>query len=165
MLELIGAFSLETIIIILLVGIPALIKFIAWCKNVYKEREKFKQENINKGRDLERQEEAQQLRQTQIEAEQQRQAVEIAELRKMIKLLIESDILNTRAWIKEQHEKWMPRQCIDSQTLDILSQRFNVYEKEGGNSWAKILVDDLKELPTVTIVPISTIAHQENTEG
>jgi hypothetical protein len=35
-----------------------------------------------------------------------------------------------------------------------LEQRYAVYSAEGGNSWAKKLMDELRALPVVTIVPI-----------
>ena len=33
---------------------------------------------------------------------------------KLIQLLIKSDELDIKSWIKLQHEKWVPRKCIDS---------------------------------------------------
>ena len=73
----------------------------------------------------------------------------------LIELLIASDELDIKSWIKMQHEKWIPRQCIDSQTLDLLAQRFEIYEQEGGNSWAEKLVNELKALPVVTAIPVT----------
>ena len=67
-----------------------------------------------------------------------------------IDLLIQSDELTIKAWIKEQHEKWVAFQCIDSQSLELLTQRFNIYQQEGGNSWAEKLIDEIKELPIIT---------------
>jgi hypothetical protein len=65
-------------------------------------------------------------------------------------LLTESDKLNTKAWIKEQHDKWIPLGFIDSQSLDLICARYAIYELEGGNGWAKKMVDEIKALP-VTI--------------
>jgi hypothetical protein len=39
---------------------------------------------------------------------------------KLIELLIQSDELDIKSWIKTQHERWMPLGYIDSQMLDLL---------------------------------------------
>jgi len=44
----------------------------------------------------------------------------IVKQQKQIDLLVKSDELDIKSWIKAQHEKWIPRKCIDSQTLDLL---------------------------------------------
>ena len=38
----------------------------------------------------------------------------VSQQKELIEQLTESDMLNTKAWIKEQHEKWIALQCIDS---------------------------------------------------
>jgi hypothetical protein len=68
--------------------------------------------------------------------------------------------LDIKSWIKAQHEKWIFKGCIDSQMLDLLEQRYAIYTAEGGNSWAKKLMDELRALPTVTVVSLSDI-HSE----
>lgn len=161
-LELLSTFSLETIIIILFIGIPALFKLIGWCKNIYKEREQFKQENVDKGKAIEKKEEQKEARLTNGEARMTELEKDVHDLKiiaerqqELIELLITSDELDIKSWIKMQHEKWIPRQCIDSQTLDLLAQRFEIYEQEGGNSWAEKLVNELKALPVVTVIPVA----------
>jgi hypothetical protein len=79
---------------------------------------------------------------------------------KMIELLIASDELSIKAWIKEQHETWMPLGCIDSQTFELLEARYKIYVDEGGNSWAKKLMDDLRGLPVVTVIPLQDVHHE-----
>lgn len=167
MLELLSTFSLETVIIILFVGIPALFKLIGWCKKIYKEREDFKQENVNKGKAIEKKEEQKEARLSNGEARMTQLEADVRDLKtiaerqqELIELLIASDELDIKSWIKMQHEKWMPRQCIDSQTLDLLAQRFEIYEREGGNSWAEKLVNELKALPVVTVIPTRDINEQ-----
>ena len=53
MAELISTFGIGTVIIILLMGIPVIVNFIKWCKDLWATREKFKQENIQKGIEIE----------------------------------------------------------------------------------------------------------------
>ena len=78
----------------------------------------------------------------------------VSQQKELIEQLTESDMLNTKAWIKEQHEKWIALQCIDSQSLDLVLQRYKIYAKEGGNGWAQKMVEEIKALPTITVIPI-----------
>ena len=166
--EIITTYGLTTIVIVLLVVIPTLIRFLSWCKETWQKREDFKEESIKKGIAIEQKKEAEEIYKE--ETEKRIKALENAvlqltklqaEQKKAIDLLIESDQLDIKSWIKTQHETWMPRQCIDSQTLDLLTQRFAIYEKEHGNGWAKKMVDELKALPVVTVIPITQPHEQE----
>ena len=168
MVELISTYGVATVLIILLIGIPALVNFIKWCKGLWATRENFKQENIEKGKAMEARAEAKEARLEKDEAHIKLLEDNLTELKKIaaeqqkqINLLVRSDELDIKSWIKTQHEIWIPKKCIDSQTLDILEQRFAIYQEEGGNSWAKKLVDELRALPVVTIVPIQDI-HDES---
>lgn len=170
MTELISTFGIETVIIVLLVGIPAIVNFIKWCKGLWSTREKFKQENIQKGIEIEARAEEKEARLMHgeariqhLESDVQDLKVLIANQQQLIELLIKSDELDIKSWIKAQHEKWVSRNCIDSQTLDLLEQRYAIYEREGGNSWAKKLVEELRALPTVTVVTIQDI-HDSSRE-
>ena len=167
MAELIGAFGIGTVVIVLLVAIPTLVNFITWCKGLWQKRTTFIAENVEKGRQKEKEEEAEEHRFQNGELRMSQTETNVSDLKKIIQkqqtqidLLIESDKLNIKTWIKEQHEKWMPRKCIDSQTLELLCARYKLYTLEGGNSWAEKLYKELKALPVVTVVPISEI-HEE----
>ena len=159
-IELISSYGLIPVLVILAVCIPAFFNFIKWCKDIYAKREAFKQENINRGKQIEAAEESEEQRLKDGESRMSKTEKDVKDLTKLIQqqaelieLLVQSDELNIKSWIKEQHERWIPRQCIDSQTLDLLEQRYAIYTKEGGNSWAKKLMDELRALPTVTVVP------------
>lgn len=139
-------------------------KIIHWCKDTWKKREEFKQQYVQKGREIERQEEHQddrfvngEARMTQLEKDVGDLKTIIQKQQELIELLIKSDELDIKSWIKAQHERWIPLGCIDSQTLELLEQRFAVYTKEGGNSWAEKLVKELRALPTVVNLPITEI--------
>lgn len=168
MAELLATYGVGTVIIILLVGIPAIVNFIKWCKDLWNTRERFKQEQVQKGRDQEARAEKEESRLTHGEARMSNLEDEVKDLKALaqrqqalIELLIKSDELDIKSWIKTQHEKWIPRQCIDSQTLELLEQRYAIYTKEGGNSWAEKLVKELRALPTVTVVAIHDI-HEDS---
>lgn len=168
MVELITNFGLGSIIIVLLITIPSLFNFIGWCKKMWEKREKFKQDSFNKGHAAAEAEEKEDHRFTDGE-------VRIAELEKIAKdmqkmwqeqmkindRITRSDKLAIKTWIKEQHGIWMKKGCIDSQTLELLEERYEIYKEEGGNSWAKRLMDDLRSLPVAIIIPISEIHEEE----
>lgn len=164
MAELISTFGISTVVIVLLVGIPCIIGFITWCKNLWNAREKFKKEQRNIGRSQEREEEAEENR--FISGESRIASLELIiaqqeklynELKKSNDRLIESDRLAIKTYIKEQHDIWVPKGCIDGQVLELLEDRFKIYTEEGGNSWAEKLMNDMRALPIVIVVPISEI--------
>ena len=169
MAGLIETFGLGTVVIILIVGIAAIVGFIEWCKKLWSKRKAFAQENQQLGmqqeHDLEEREarlEKGEARMDALEANVQK-LTEIAEnQQRMIELLVQSDELDIKSWIKAQHEKWIPLGCIDSQTLDLLEQRYAIYTKEGGNSWAKKLVEEMRALPTATVVPVPELYREHH---
>lgn len=161
MTELITTFNITTVVVILLIAIPALINFISWCKKTWQQREAFKNANIEQGKKIEAEAEAAEARLEDGEARMSELEEAVKALKDiaahqedMIELLVESDKLNIKCWIKMQHEKWIPRGCIDSQTLDLLEARYKIYAKEGGNSWAEKLMNELRALPTVTVIAV-----------
>ena len=154
MTALITTYGILPVLITLLVGIPAIVNFIGWCKSTWAKREKFKQEAIQKGRKQEREEEAEENRFSSgearidaLEANVKLLTTMVTQQKEMIERLTRSDMLDIKSWIKVQHEKYMNQGWIDSQALDLLCQRHEIYKEEGGNSWADCLVDDLKKLP------------------
>ena len=162
MAELIATFGFEPVIIILLIAIPSIISMISWCKKLWGQRENFKQANIAQGRSLEKREEQEEERFSSGEARIQDLELQMKTLtdiiikqQTQIDLLIQSDELDIKSWIKTQHEKWMPKKHIDSQILDLLEQRYAVYTKEGGNSWAEKLMKELRTLPTYSVESLS----------
>ena len=156
------------IILTLLLGIPAIVNFIKWCKEIWKVRQKFRDDAVNEGKNIEKATEAEQFRFAEgesrisaLESTVEKLSTVIEQQHELIKQLRVSDMLSIKAWIKDQHEKWMQKGWIDSQALDLLSQRYEIYEKEGGNHWAKKLVDELKGLPVLTAADLSDIARKD----
>lgn len=154
---LIGKIGLDTIIIVLVVCVPYLIKICKFIINFVKESRKSKEELIAEGR---RQAQAeQQLNQrfengedriTALEEEEADAEKRIAALEAKVDLLMESDQQAIKAWIKAQHDKWMPKKYIDNYTLQLLDKRYAIYVKENGNSWAEDMVNDLRALTVVS---------------
>ena len=167
MIELISTYGLSTVVIILLAGIPCIIGFISWCKKIWNNREAFKKEQRNLGRAQEREEEAEEQRFTsgetriaQLELLVEQQAEMIKELKQITKRLEKSDRLAIKTYIKEQHDIWVPKGCIDGQVLELLEERFKIYQAEGGNSWAEKLMTDMRALPIVVVVPVAELDNK-----
>lgn len=163
MIQLLTTTPLLTIVLVLLVFVPAIVNFISWCKKTWAKREEFKQQNIEKGKQMEREDETEELRftagETRIKTLEDNvgKLTEIAEnQQKMIKRLTESDMLDIKSWIKDKHEKYMAQGWIDVHALDLLCSRHGIYKQEGGNSWADCLVEELKSLPHTP--PVTRVA-------
>lgn len=158
--QLITTFSIGTIIVVLVLGVPSIVNFIRWCKGLYAEREAFKKENFKKGQKAEHEiveEEnrfsAGEKRITKLENKLEKLLQKIDELNHRMDLYLESDQLDIKAWLKEQHEKWMHRGVIDSHSLDLINRRYEIYREENGNGWAKKMVEeDINSLPVVTYI-------------
>lgn len=84
------------------------------------------------------------------------------ELAGLIKLLVESDQQNIKAWMKDQHERWMACGYIDSFALDLMEKRYAIYKKEHGNGWALKIMTDIRALPAIEILPIENIHDQQD---
>lgn len=159
-----AVYDIWAVILITVISFAILLGMVEWIKKTWAKREAFKQENIERGKRLEAEAEAREARLVHGEARMDALEANVQKLtalaeaqQKMIELLIQSDELDIKSWIKAQHERWIPLGCIDSQTLELLEQRYSIYTKEGGNSWAEKLVKELRALPTVVNLPINEI--------
>lgn len=160
-LDFLSAYPLWAVLVIAIITIYATVTTIGWIKGLWQKRKTFQQNAMHEG-------EVHQAQVDQQHAEERRQDDRIKllednlkelttmakESQKQTDMLIRSDKLSTKAWIKEQHEKWISLQCIDSQSLELICDRFEIYKEEGGNSWAEKLVNEIKELPVVIVIPI-----------
>lgn len=71
---------------------------------------------------------------------------------KLMNLLIESDKDDIKAWITEKHHYYCyVQKYIDDYSLDCLEKRFKHYEDEGGNSFVSHLMDEIRQLPRISI--------------
>lgn len=157
MAELLSAFSLETILIILIVSIPYLIKGVKAIYKFFQHMAERRQATLQEGRNMEREEQQiktrfengenrignLETRESELEAILKRQ-------QELIDLLVISDELDIKAWIKAQHDKALLKKSLDSETRDLLEQRFAIYKKEGGNGWAEQMMKDIRNMPVVT---------------
>lgn len=169
MAELLATFSLEAILIILCVVIPGIIKGITWVIKTVSAARKKKQELQQQGANELREEQeietrfsAGENRMTELECEDKKIEAILEKQQKQIDLLIRSDELDIKAWIKQQHEHWTHIGAIDSESLSLVLDRFQVYTNEGGNSWAERMVKDIKALPIVTAIELQDYKKQQH---
>lgn len=160
----ITTWGVTSIVAILMVTIPAIVNFIKWCKGLYAEREAFKKEHFKKGQKAEHKSIEEENRFSQgekriaaLENVTQQILEKIDKLTRNMDLYLESDQLDIKAWLKEQHEKWMHKGAIDSHSLDLVNRRFAIYTKEDGNGWAKKMVEDINKLPVITAIPATEV--------
>lgn len=153
---LIEKIGLDTIIIVLIVCIPSIIKItksiIGWFKDVRKSKDELIEEGRQQERakqQLETRFENGEARMSALEREEADAEERICTLEAKVSLLLESDQQAIKTWIKAQHDKWMPKKYIDSYTLELLDKRYAIYVKEEGNSWAEDMVKDLRSLTVV----------------
>lgn len=67
-----------------------------------------------------------------------------------IDMLIESDKADIKAYVTEKHHYFVyDKKWIDDHSLDSLEKRFEHYEAEGGNSFVKGLMSEIRQLPKI----------------
>lgn len=72
----------------------------------------------------------------------------VEQLTKKVNILLDSDKDDIKAFITRQHHYFCYQlKEIDDQSLDCIEKRFTHYQQEGGNSYIKNLMEELRELP------------------
>ena len=65
-----------------------------------------------------------------------------------LEILTTSDMHDTKGWIVEQYYKFYVHQgWIDEYNMEVIERRFEDYEREGGNSYIRTLVERIWSLP------------------
>lgn len=161
LLQLLSNYPIWTVILITVASIIIILKLIEWGKKTWQKRQDFKTAAMHEGEKHQQQEDLAQHEKESLEKRIKELENHYSEMEKIFQkqqetldLLKESDELNIKAWIKAQHDRWMPSGCIDSQSLELICQRFAIYQKEGGNSWAERMVEDIEQLTIVTNIPL-----------
>ena len=62
--------------------------------------------------------------------------------------LVQSDIDDIKSYIVKQYHFFMAQGWIDDFSMDTIEKRYSHYEREGGNSYVKSLVEKLRQLPS-----------------
>lgn len=151
MKELIETFSIKEFLIFLItlaLAVKGFVSFGDWSyerlKKHFKKQNK-QENNISLIQDQinDHQEEYDILRKNQKNLER-----DLIDVINKINLLIDSDKDDIKSYITEKHHYFCYEvQWIDDYSLDCIEKRFKHYEKEGGNSFIKDLMEELRELP------------------
>lgn len=151
MIDLLTQYSLSDIlmfVIILAIGIRGFLTFWDWAVarltkifNKENQKEKEKEEIDNQFVELEQ-------RVDVLTNNQDNMQQSMRNILDKIDLLISSDKDDIKAFITEKHHYFCyEKQWIDDYSLDCLEKRFGHYKDEGGNSFIKDLMDEIRALP------------------
>lgn len=167
MSTLLTTYSITTILLILIVAIPAIIKAITWIINIVKKHHANLQEAFDDGHDAAQEEEAVEERfeagedfmkklderETTLEQIMKDQQEQIGLLRSEVKTLTDSDNLNIKQDIKKTWVRVVQQgHHIDYHDLDVLRARFEIYKERGGNSWAAQMMNEINAHAAITQV-------------
>lgn len=140
MTQLLTHYSISEIllfIVILAIAIKKFVEFIDW----YKKRTSQAVHEADKPVELE---------ETIDKHEQQLSEIksQLSDIKNSINLLIQSDKDDIKQSITKQHHYFCYKiGSIDDYSLDCLEKRFSHYKDEGGNSFVKTLMDQVRMLP------------------
>ena len=160
MTELLENFSLSQIVfyaIILFVALKELVDFVSWWLEKYRDRFDI---SYNKKRDKEILEERlsgydsqinnllNQVQKLDIKLDKidRNFNSSIESIQGQVSLLIDSDKNDIKSWMVEKHHDFMTKGQIDDYSMNVIELRFQNYREEGGNSYVKSLVEDLRKL-------------------
>ena len=151
MLELLGTYSLTqivTFIILLAIAVKEGITLVIWFKDFFKK--KFNDDMKNTVATKERNEQICKIKedmQTLIDS-QEKIFKEIESFKQQLEMIIESDKDDIKSWITEKHHFYcFERKWIDDYSMDCIEKRYGHYKDEGGNSFIKELMNELRSLP------------------
>nr|DAK39047.1 MAG TPA: nucleoporin [Caudoviricetes sp.] len=87
----------------------------------------------------------------------------VANINNSIPMIIESDVETFRTYLVDTYERCKESGTINIYTLQTLAKRFKNYQKEGGNTWAKTLMEAIEKFEPTTIPAIDEYyAKKEN---
>lgn len=151
MIALFEQYSISEILIftfILALAIKSLISFFDWA--IEKLRKIFNKEHkrINQKEEIEKRLKQENDIIKSLQGKQQKTDEILNDLTEKIDMLIESDKDAIRAYITKEHHYFCNEQkWIDDFSLDCIQRRFKHYEEQGGNSFIKNFMEDLRGLP------------------
>lgn len=147
MITLLQSYSIHEILIfavVLALAIKSLISFFDWIIEKLKKIFNKQYKKINQKESIEKRLEMIKSLQKQ----QQRTDQILKVLSEKIDMLIESDRDDIRSYItKEHHYFCYQKKWIDDFSLDCIEKQYTHYVDEGGNSFIKGFMDELRSLP------------------
>lgn len=172
MTELLAMVPLATIILILIVCVPQIIKFVNWIISIVKKHQSNQQEAFEAGREAEQEEfeeeqrfEAGEARIGELEKKESNLELMMRNQQEQINSLVTSDNLNIKQTIKRTWEKVVKfNQPIDAYDLSVLEERYTLYASRGGNSWAKTMMEEIRKKATTTSPAPLKPEHKDDDE-
>ena len=142
--QLLKTYSIQEIllfIVMLAAAIKGVVSWIEWA--ISKLKTKFnKEEETREIRD-DLKKNIEEIKKSQLETNN---AIQV--LTGKVNLLMDSDKDDIKAWITEKHHHFCYELgYIDDYNLDCIEKRYSHYEVEGGNSFVRTLMDEIRELP------------------
>ena len=140
MIQLFTNYTVSEIIIfffVLILAIKKLVDFIDW----YKKRTRQAVEEADKPAQLEQAIDKHEHQLSEIKSQ-------LSDIKQSINLLIESDKDDIKQSITKEHHYFCYKLgSIDDYSLDCLERRYSHYTDEGGNSFVKTLMEQVRMLP------------------
>lgn len=160
MSTLLTTYSITTIVLILIVAVPAIFKFVKWVIDIVKKHKSNQQEAFDQGYEAAQEDEEVEERfeageefMRRLDEREDRLETLLANQQKMIEnqqtqinYLADSDNLKIKA---DVYETWLrvvkERKPIDAYELSLLNDRYAIYEARGGNSWAHDQMQEIRK--------------------
>lgn len=124
-------------IIVLAIGIKKLVQFIDWAKKRTKQA-------------VQQAEQPTQLKKITDQHEEQISSIQddVTSIKNSVNLLIESDKDDIKQSLTKDHHYFCYKlKSIDDYSLDCMEKRYSHYTDEGGNSFVKTLMQEVRALP------------------
>lgn len=140
---LLATYSIKEIIIsmiMLIVAMKGSFDFFDWIKLKYKEKfDKDYQQKISEAsyEDMEK----------KIDVLTETINTRLNNIENSIKRLTDSDMHDIKGWIVEKHHSLTMQGWVDDFTMDTIEKRYSDYKAEGGNSYIKGLMEEIRSLP------------------
>jgi small-conductance mechanosensitive channel len=149
--DLLNNYSLSEILTFLVIFCLAIKGFFTfWDWAIERLRKTFNKETQQETKLAAMQEQINQCNNNFLKVEKEQAAVEdkLSDMLQKINLLIESDRDDIKSYItKEHHAFCYDKGWIDDYSLNCIERRYNHYVDEGGNSFIKDLMEEIRELP------------------
>ena len=151
MLELINNYSLHDILVFLVIfalAIKSIISFWDWA--IERIRKIFHKENSIENEKNKMQEHLKENFENikQVSTQQQELQSEINNIINKINLLIDSDKDDIKSFLTREHHYFCyQKKWIDDYSLECCEKRYKHYEDEGGNSFIKGFMEEMRALP------------------
>lgn len=154
--SLIETVGIGTVILVLVVCLPIIFNFLEKVMKLKKEQDKKKEELKQEGAQMQEQKdileqrlEAGSKRMEALEAHDAKMEELLENQQKEIALLLQSDKMDIKAYITEKYYYYQNKPYINAEIMDILEQRFAIYQIEGGDSFIERMMDELRQKPLV----------------